>query len=197
MLTRPEGATVQDGPPLTAQIPFNWRAHPPVHPAAELFPLMSESELKELAEDIKANGLIDPTVVWADDNGDNFLLDGRNRLDAMALAGILGVDDYGILFDVKTGFPVCLVELLSQKPCVKSGDPYALALSLNVHRRHLTNEDKDRLIAELIKANPEKSNRQSKKRCWYARSPSRIRMLRRRRRNRPRPISTIRSSSND
>jgi hypothetical protein len=45
-----------------------WRDHLPVHPAADLFPLMSESELRELGEDIKANGLfsiikIDPQVV--------------------------------------------------------------------------------------------------------------------------------------
>jgi hypothetical protein len=30
---------------------FNWRDHLKVHPAADLFPLMSEAELKELAED--------------------------------------------------------------------------------------------------------------------------------------------------
>jgi hypothetical protein len=32
---------------------FDWRKHLPVHPAADLFPLMSEQELKDLAEDIK------------------------------------------------------------------------------------------------------------------------------------------------
>ena len=86
---------------MTDQTAFNWRAHLPVHPAADLFPLMSEAELKELAEDIKANGLIDPIVTWAKD--DNLLLDGRNRLDAMAHAGLLGVNDEGKLCDVRSG----------------------------------------------------------------------------------------------
>jgi hypothetical protein len=67
--------------------PFNWRAHLKVHPAADLFPLMSEAELKELAADIRANGLRAPIVSWA--LGGEFLLDGRNRLDAMALLGLL------------------------------------------------------------------------------------------------------------
>lgn len=159
-------STISSLPPIdtTKQAPLDWRAHLPVHPAAELFPLMAEYDpaaLKELAENIKVNGLSVPTVIWKDENDDKlFLLDGRNRLDAMALAGILGVDALGILFDVKTGFPVYLVELLSQKPCAKGGDPYEIALGLNVHRRHLNTEQKRDLIANVLKAKPEKSNNQ-------------------------------------
>jgi hypothetical protein len=54
----------------------DWRALLPVHPAAELFPLISEAELKELASDIWKNGLRAPLVGWAVDG--QFLLDGRN-----------------------------------------------------------------------------------------------------------------------
>ena len=43
---------------------------------------------------------------------------------------------------------------------VTGGDPYALALSYNVHRRHLTPEQKRELIANVLKATPEKSNNQ-------------------------------------
>lgn len=81
---------VQDTKP-----PFDWRALLPVHPAAELFPLMSKSELKALAEDIRKNGLRTQVVTWsgADDDGvalhGPILLDGRNRLDALALLGLL------------------------------------------------------------------------------------------------------------
>jgi hypothetical protein len=39
------------------------------------------------------------------------------------------------------------------------GDPYAIALSLNVHRRHLNAEDKRKLIADVLKAKPELSDR--------------------------------------
>lgn len=55
----------------------------PVHEAAALFPLMSEPELKELAEDIKTNGLIYPVIMC-----DNKVLDGRNRLLACEIAGV-------------------------------------------------------------------------------------------------------------
>jgi disulfide oxidoreductase YuzD len=46
-----------------------------VHPLIDLFPMMSEEELADLAEDIKANGLIYPIVIDGD-----VLIDGRNRL---------------------------------------------------------------------------------------------------------------------
>ena len=42
---------------------FDWRKHLPVHPAADLFPLMPKSELKEWAEDIRKNGLQQPIVI--------------------------------------------------------------------------------------------------------------------------------------
>jgi hypothetical protein len=61
----------------------SWRDHLPIHPTAELFPLMSESELRELGENIKANGLVSSIVLYK-----GKLLDGRNRLDAMEMVGI-------------------------------------------------------------------------------------------------------------
>ena len=42
----------------------------------------------------------------------------------------------------------------------RSVDPYAYVISANIHRRHLTAEQKRELIAKLIKATPEKSDRQ-------------------------------------
>ena len=47
------------------------------HPAADLFPMMTDAELTELAADIKANGLLNPVVLL-----DGQILDGRNRLRA-------------------------------------------------------------------------------------------------------------------
>ena len=55
-----------------------------IHPIADIFPLMADDELDELAEDIKANGLINPIVV----DGDGVLIDGRNRLEACRRAGV-------------------------------------------------------------------------------------------------------------
>jgi DNA-binding Lrp family transcriptional regulator len=149
-----------------AAAPFNWRDHLKVHPAAELFPLMPEAELRELAEDIKKNGLVDPIVIWSGD-GFPMLLDGRNRLDALALVGLLGIYNGQIrlcreIRDIKEqneSGGECLISRGLNHAHIVSGDPYAIALSFNVHRRHLTNEQKRELIAKLIKAAPEKSNR--------------------------------------
>jgi ParB-like chromosome segregation protein Spo0J len=73
---------------------FNWRDHLKVHPAAEMFPLMSEPELRELGEDIRRNGLKHSIAVWVDgpldcnDLARFRLIDGRNRLAAMELVGV-------------------------------------------------------------------------------------------------------------
>jgi hypothetical protein len=40
----------------------------------------------------------------------------------------------------------------------RHSDPYALALSLNIHRRHLTSEQKRELIAKLLRVRSEASN---------------------------------------
>jgi pyruvoyl-dependent arginine decarboxylase (PvlArgDC) len=51
--------------------------------------LLSKEALQELADDIKKNGLLEPPILWHDVDEDKvYLLDGRNRLDAMELAGI-------------------------------------------------------------------------------------------------------------
>src|SRR5690242_10551864 len=65
----------------------NWRDHFPPHPAAEAYPLMSEKELKELAEDIKKNGLRVPIERWSDKKGGKqYVQDERNGLDSVELA---------------------------------------------------------------------------------------------------------------
>src|SRR5208283_1918753 len=70
-------------PPPPAQALRPWREVLQVHPAAELFPLMAPDELKELADDVKSNGLRERVDLWRDTDGTVVLLDGRNRLDAL------------------------------------------------------------------------------------------------------------------
>lgn len=87
----------------------------PVHPAAELFPMLDEAELQELVQDIRANGLHEPLWVWDDPERGPVLLDGRNRLAACKLAGV------------------------RPKTRAYTGeDPIGLVWSQNYHRRHLT-----------------------------------------------------------
>ena len=149
--------------------PKTWRDVLPIHPAADLFPPIPEAELKELAGDIEAHGLQTPVVVWnpsedPDDEDRYLLLDGRSRLDALALLGLLYVDQHGVIHLNKSWNGKTWVahetpfELLARHR--DGGDPYALALSLNLHRRHLTTEQKRDLIAKLVKAKPEASNLQ-------------------------------------
>ena len=45
----------------------------PIHPAAELFPMMSETEYEGLKEDIKRHGQRDFIMLWK-----RRLVDGRN-----------------------------------------------------------------------------------------------------------------------
>ena len=54
-----------------------------IHPAAELYPMMGQSELAEMAEDIRQNGLLTPVELL-----DDQVVDGRNRLAACEIAGV-------------------------------------------------------------------------------------------------------------
>jgi len=81
-----------------------------VHPAAELFPMLSESELVALADDIKSNGLINDIVLLTDGT----LLDGRNRLAACQRA-----------------------DVLPRFRAIATDDPVSFVVSINVKRRHL------------------------------------------------------------
>jgi hypothetical protein len=56
-----------------------------VHPVAELFPMMSEQELDDLAASIKSAGLLNPIVL----DTDGTLIDGRNREEACKRAKIV------------------------------------------------------------------------------------------------------------
>src|SRR5262245_54481981 len=124
-----------------------WRSCLPVHPAAELLPAMTESELRELGEDIKRHNLHTPVVIFTDQEGTEYLLDGRNRLDAMEIVGLPIVNDAELNPDVVHHIAGNI-------------DPFAWVLSANLHRRHLTNEQKTELIAKLLRIKPNASDRQ-------------------------------------
>jgi hypothetical protein len=147
----------------------SWRDVLPIHPACELFPALPPDELRALGEDIRKNGLHAPIAVWKEQK--HFLpvlLDGRSRLDAMESIGLeIEVESCGTEFDPQiklsyrrrgdAGFPIDTIEIRGDHV---SGDPYARVISANIRRRHLTAEQKRSLIAKLIKATPEKSDRQ-------------------------------------
>lgn len=94
----------------------------PIHPAAELFPMMSETEFQEMKEDIRLHGQSDDILMW---NGQ--LLDGRNRLRACTE---LGIEPSWIELDL-------------------SLDPVVWVLSHNLHRRHLTTSQRAMVADKL------------------------------------------------
>ena len=98
---------------------------------------MSDDELRQLGEDIRAHGLQVPVVFLADGLT---LIDGRNRLDAMERAGLP-------IFDGDGKF---------QLPCdtIRDVDPVAYVVSANYHRRHLTAEQRDNLIRRAKAQSP-------------------------------------------
>jgi hypothetical protein len=115
-----------------------WRSQYKVHPAADVFPMMSDEGLKKLGEDITEHGLLQPLVF--DDvrsNRNRVLLDGRNRLEAMERAG-LSIDHL--------------------KECIGSGHVEDI-ISLNIHRRHLTKQQQAELIVAALKAAQPKANK--------------------------------------
>jgi hypothetical protein len=146
-----------------------------VHPACDLLPQMPPDELRELGGDIRRNGLREPITIIekprrspdgsfiVNDPRVQIVLDGRSRVDAMELAGFRIVDKTGSLDRTlghkAAGVPVRLVDYCEVFNA-ENENPYAFVVSKNIHRRHLTAEQKRDVIAKLIKATPEKSDRQ-------------------------------------
>jgi ParB-like chromosome segregation protein Spo0J len=132
---------------------IDWRAHLKIHPAAERFPQLSEAELKELVCDIEANGLQVPVVIWTSPDPDDryeALIDGRNRLDALAMLGRLSVHTDGYL----------LVDGKRLPQRYATDDPFKLAIALNIRRRHLNIEQRGEIVIQLLARQPNISDRQ-------------------------------------
>ena len=93
------------------------------HEFSAVFPLLEGAELRELADDIGANGLREP--IWLYEGN---VLDGRNRLRACEM---VGVEPF---FRTFTG---------------GREEALALVVSENLHRRHLTQEGKESAMLAL------------------------------------------------
>jgi ParB-like chromosome segregation protein Spo0J len=95
-----------------------------LHPLATLFPPMTKGEYENLRDDIRVNGLQEPIMTWR-----GLLVDGRHR-DAACLE--LGIQP-----------GVCELE--------DCDDPTAYVLSMNLHRRHLSQSQRAQCAAEVAR----------------------------------------------
>ena len=91
------------------------------HPLANIFPLMSEAEISDLAEDIKKNGLAEPIFIY-----EGKILDGRNRY--------LACEKVNIKPDTIN---------------YNGKDPLGWVISLNLKRRHLSESQRGMIAAKI------------------------------------------------
>lgn len=91
------------------------------HPIADIFPMMGESDLRELSADIADNGLRE--TIWL---YEEMVLDGRNRLKACQMAGVE-----------------------PEFRAYRDSEPLAFVLSKNLLRRHL-NESQRAMVGSKI-----------------------------------------------
>jgi hypothetical protein len=82
-----------------------------------------------------------------------YLLDGRNRLDAMELVGLKTLTDDETL---EAGYPGYIPEHVyafrDGQPWI---DPFSYVIAKNIRRRHLNKEQQAELIVKVIKAQEE------------------------------------------
>jgi N6-adenosine-specific RNA methylase IME4 len=92
------------------------------HPLADLFPMLPDKEIHEMADDIVTFGQRVPIVIL-----DGMVLDGRNRLAACRFAQVEPIfADYD------------------------GDDPLNFVLSHNLHRRHLTESQRAMVAAQIV-----------------------------------------------
>lgn len=109
-------------------------SHPTTtHPFAGVFPLLDDARLRELADDVRKHGLREPVILYQGQ-----VLDGRNRLRACELAGV------SPRFEDFEG---------------DDADALAAVVSLNLHRRHLTESQRAMVAARLLPLHEEDAAR--------------------------------------
>jgi hypothetical protein len=96
-----------------------------LHEACAAWPALSASDLRDLANDIAANGLHDPITLTPD----GLLLDGRNR----ALA--------------------CIMVDVEPRTTFYADDPVLFSLSKNARRRHMS-QDQVAMVAATLTMKP-------------------------------------------
>jgi hypothetical protein len=142
--------------------PPSWRSIYPVHPCADTFPMMSDAEIDELAEDIKQHGLQQPVVLWEAPRVPRkptayFVLDGRNRLEALARLGVeIPAPDFPrLMVDLPGDGFACIFAIANDATHWRAAPvehPAEFVIGANIRRRHLTKEQQAELIVKTVDA---------------------------------------------
>jgi hypothetical protein len=132
-----------------------WRKMLKVHPAADAFPMMSDAEIAQLANDIEQNELNDGITLWTPEEWFNrrntklpkeyYLLDGRNRLSAIELLQKRDGRDLSYYVDPRLSRRDRARMLSGAHGC----DPYDHVISANLKRRHLDASQRAMIAAKL------------------------------------------------
>jgi ParB-like chromosome segregation protein Spo0J len=104
-------------------------------PFADVMPPLTPQDRSELKADIEANGITYPVIVSDTDEG----IDGLNRFEIA----------------VELGLPVVPIKVLEGLSPERKRE---MAEDLNTHRRHLSREQKQDLIARRLKDDPTRSD---------------------------------------
>lgn len=111
-----------------------------VHPAAAIFPMLSDEELTELAQSITRHGLREKIrIVSGEVEGDWLVLDGRNRMEALRR---MGVTDEQIFKNYT--YAITAKELETMDASVEE-----YVLMANIERRNLTRPQRKELAGKL------------------------------------------------
>src|SRR5262245_52858757 len=137
--------------PALDETQASWRDICEVHPCADVFPMMSDEEIDELANDIKDHGLRETIAIWradADKPDRICILDGRNRLAALVRLGVTFSRP-----ELEAVFPDGHTEEVFKWS--HTTDPAAYVIGANIRRRHLTKKQQAELIVSALKAQQE------------------------------------------
>jgi hypothetical protein len=103
-----------------------------VHPAASKFPLMEGKEFDDLVDSVLHSGTVAPV-----ETHDGLLIDGRNRVRAVAVLRSRGID-------------IALPTIAWAPAAGETVEEHIYAV--NVHRRHLTDDQRAALAVEFLPA---------------------------------------------
>lgn len=113
----------------------------PFHPLADLFPLIEGREFDDLVADVRQHGVREMIVVL-----DGQILDGRNRYRAALAAGCdwLAAEERQLELGAQM-----TRHFASHARVNPDGDPLRYVLSLNMHRRHLSESQRAMVAARI------------------------------------------------